>query len=86
MPIEEGDQYRLGKITFNGNKAIANTALCARCSRSRTAIFSTREKVRKGLENLRKAYGEYGYINFTAGADDQSDEEKKLALPGHRHG
>ncbi len=26
MPIEEGDKYRLGKITFKNNKAITNTA------------------------------------------------------------
>src|SRR5207302_4763154 len=32
----------------------------------------------KGLENLRKAYGEIGYINFTAVPDTQIDDEKKL--------
>src|SRR5437899_6330245 len=40
-------------------------------------IFS-REKVGKGLENLRKAYGEYGYINFTSVPDTRFDDEKKL--------
>ena len=35
-------------------------------------IFS-REKIGKGLENLRKAYGELGYINFT------SDSEHRLS-------
>ena len=48
--------------------------------RSRQAhgdIFS-REKVAKGLENLRKAYGAIGYINFTAIPDTSFDEQKKL--------
>ena len=40
-------------------------------------IFS-REKVAKGLENLRKAYGEAGYINFTSVPDTKFDDEKKI--------
>src|SRR6202030_3511918 len=40
-------------------------------------IFS-REKVAKGLENLRKAYGENGYINFTSVPDTKFDDEKKI--------
>ena len=47
-------------------------------------IFS-REKVAKGLENLRKAYGEYGYINFTSVPDTKFDEEKKLVFLDDRH-
>ena len=40
-------------------------------------VFS-REKIAKGLENLRKAYGEHGYINFTSVPDTKFDDEKKL--------
>src|SRR5262249_14499592 len=40
-------------------------------------IFS-REKVAKGLENLRKAYGTLGYINFTSVPNTSFDEDKKL--------
>jgi hypothetical protein len=40
-------------------------------------IFS-REKVAKGLENLRKAYGTDGYINFTSVPDTKFDDEKKV--------
>ena len=39
-------------------------------------IFS-REKIAKGLENLRKAYGEAGYINFTSVPDTKFDDAKK---------
>jgi outer membrane protein insertion porin family len=41
-------------------------------------IFS-REKITKGLENLRKAYGEHGYINYTGVPVTTFDEETKLA-------
>ncbi len=36
------------------------------------------EMVRKGLKNLRDAYGASGYINFTPVPDTQFDDEKKL--------
>jgi outer membrane protein insertion porin family len=29
----------------------------------------SREKIGKGLENLRKVYGQFGYINFTSVPD-----------------
>jgi outer membrane protein insertion porin family len=41
-------------------------------------VFS-REKIAKGLENLRKAYGQYGYINYTGVPQTVFDDEKKLA-------
>jgi outer membrane protein insertion porin family len=78
MPIEEGDRYKLASITFKNNKAITNTkALRALFPIKDGDIFS-REKVGKGLENLRKAYGEFGYINFTSVPDTKFDDEKKL--------
>jgi outer membrane protein insertion porin family len=78
MPIEEGDRYRLGKITFKNNKAISNVnALRSLFPMKDGEIFS-REKVAKGMENLRKAYGTAGYINFTTVPDTSFDDEKKL--------
>jgi len=78
MPIEEGDRYKLSSITFKNNKAITNNkALRALFPIKDGDIFS-REKIGKGLENLRKAYGEFGYINFTSVPDTKFDDEKKL--------
>ncbi len=80
MPVEEGDRYRLGKITFKNNKAITNVnALRALFPLKDGDIFS-REKIAKGLEALRKAYGQFGYINFTAVPGTTFDDEKKLAF------
>ena len=79
MPIEEGDRYRLGKITFKNNKAISNVnALRALFPLKDGDIFS-REKIAKGLEALRKAYGQYGYINYTGVPSTTFDDDKKLA-------
>ncbi|HVO60259.1 MAG TPA: outer membrane protein assembly factor BamA [Terriglobales bacterium] len=78
IPIEEGDRYRLGTITFSGNKAITNTKALRSMFPIRDGDIFSREKIAKGLENLRKAYGQYGYINFTSVPNTTFDEEKKL--------
>jgi outer membrane protein insertion porin family len=78
MPIEEGERYTLGGITFKNNKAVANVkALRALFAIKDGDVFS-KEKVGKGLEALRKAYGQLGYINFTSIPDTRFDDEKKL--------
>jgi len=38
----------------------------------------SREKIASGLENLRKAYGDMGYINFTSVPDTKFDDERRL--------
>jgi len=78
MPIEEGDQYRLGKITFKNNNAIKNSAALRQLFPIKDGDIFSREKIAKGLENLRKAYGEYGYINFTPVPNTTFDDDKKL--------
>ena len=78
MPVEEGDRYRLGSITFSGNKHITNTAALRSMFPIKDGDIFSREKVAKGLENLRKAYGQGGYINFTSVPNTNFDEDKKL--------
>ena len=79
IPIEEGDKYRLGKITFKNNKAISNNLALRSMFPLKDGDVFSREKIAKGLENLRKAYGEYGYINYTGVPNTTFDDEKKLA-------
>jgi outer membrane protein insertion porin family len=79
MPIEEGDKYRLGKITFKNNKAISNVAALRTLFPIKDGDIFSRDKIAKGLENLRKAYGQYGYINYTGVPSTTFDDEKKLA-------
>ncbi len=77
MPIEEGDRYTLGGITFKNNKAVQNTKALRSLFPIKDGDIFSKEKVAKGLENLRKAYGELGYINFTSIPDTRFDDEKK---------
>lgn len=78
MPVQEGDKYRLKAITFKNNKAIINTQLLRSLFPLKDGDTFDTHQVQKGLENLRKAYGEYGYINFTAVPETQIDNEKKM--------
>jgi len=78
MPIDEGDRYRLGKITFKGNKALTNTTALRNLIPLKDGEIFSREKIAKGIENLRKAYGEFGYINYTGVPNTTFDEDKKL--------
>jgi outer membrane protein insertion porin family len=77
MPIEEGDRYTLGGITFKGNKAIQNVKAMRAIFPIKDGDVFSKEKIAKGLENLRKAYGELGFINFTSIPDTRFDDEKK---------
>src|SRR4030081_315952 len=80
MPIEEGDKYSLGEITFKNNKAVSNTKALRALFPMKDGDTFDRSKVAKGLENLQKAYGQLGYINFTSIPNTTFDEEKKLVF------
>ncbi len=77
MPIEEGDKYTLGEITFKNNKAVSNTKALRSLFPIKDGDTFDRSKIAKGLENLGKAYGQLGYINFTSIPNTTFDEEKK---------
>jgi outer membrane protein insertion porin family len=78
IPIEEGDRYRLGGITFTGNHAYTNVkALRAQFQQKDGDIFNA-SLFEKGIKNLQKAYGEGGYINMVPTPIPRTDEAKKL--------
>jgi outer membrane protein insertion porin family len=65
LTVEEGKQYRLNKINFVGVKLFKTPDALMRplFQMEEGDVFST-AKLRKGMENLRKLYGEFGYIDF----------------------
>jgi outer membrane protein insertion porin family len=77
VPIDEGERYRLGEITFKGNKAIPNTKALRSLFPLKDGDIFNRQKIAKGLENLKNAYGSQGYINFTSIPTPSFDEQKK---------
>jgi outer membrane protein insertion porin family len=78
LPIEEGERYRLGGITFTGNKAVTNVRALRAQFTTKDGEYFNYTAVGKGLDNLRKAYGHLGYINFVAVPTPRVDQAKKL--------
>jgi len=77
MPVEEGDRYRLGAITFTGNKAVSNVKALRATFAVKDGEWFNATLIGKGLENLKKAYGQLGYINFGAIPKPSFDDQKK---------
>ncbi len=77
ISVEEGQQYRLKDISFTNQKAFTETELRKLMPIDAGDIFDV-SKIHQGLENLRKLYGSYGYVNFTPVPDTQIDEDANL--------
>ena len=81
MPIEEGSRYRLSSIKFTGNKAVTNERALRSTFAVKDGDFFNATMIGKGLENLKKAYGQLGYINFGAIPKlDYDDQKKTVAI------
>lgn len=82
VPLVEGGQYELGSMTFHGVKLFRepDKALRPLFEMQEGTIFNV-SKIRKGLENMRKIYGEYGYINFVATPDTEiNDQDHRIDM------
>ncbi len=77
MTIEEGERYHLGTITFTGNKQITNMKALRATFPIKDGDWFSATLIGKGLDNLKKAYGSLGYINFGAVPTPRYDEQKK---------
>ncbi len=78
MPVEEGGRYKLGGITFKGNAHVPNVRVLRSQFANKDGEYFSATIFSKGLEQLRKAYGELGYINFVGSPTPRFDEAKKL--------
>jgi len=78
IPIEEGERYKLGGITFSGNKAVQNVKVLRAQFAQKDGEWFNASLFGKGVEQLRKAYGELGYINFVGTPVPRFDEAKHL--------
>ena len=67
VTVEEGKLYHLNNITFTGVKFFRTpeALMTPLFGMAKGDVFST-AKLRKGLENMRKLYGDFGFIDFVA--------------------
>jgi outer membrane protein insertion porin family len=81
IPIEEGELYHMGKLFIRNadpEKGLSlNAELLPKLFPLKPGDIFAVDKVRKALEDYRKIYGEYGYIDFTAVPLTDVDEPTK---------
>lgn len=77
MTIEEGSRYRLGAITFTGSTAGRNLKALRSTFPIKDGDWFSATMIAKGLDNLKKAFGANGYINFGAIPRPTYDDAKK---------
>ena len=70
IPIEEGEQYRMGKLSFRSadpdQGLVFKPAALERIFPLHQGDIFSAGKIRKALENYKKLYGDFGYIDFTS--------------------
>ena len=76
IPIEEGEQYKLGKFNIRGNKLFKTQQLLPILGMKPGDVFDV-SKMRKAIDNLTKLYGEFGYINFVATPDPEPNRKRR---------
>lgn len=78
VPVSEGSKFKVGKISFINNNFLTDDRALTQLLGLHTGDVMDVSKLRKGLENLHKWYGQYGYINFVASPDPQPDDKNKV--------
>ncbi len=74
LRINEGRRYRLQRINFVHNRVFASSRLRQAFAIKDQDVFDT-EKIRLGLEELRKLYASVGYINFVPVPNTEPNEQ-----------
>jgi outer membrane protein insertion porin family len=77
IKIEENDQYRIGDVKITGSKLFKEEQMKAVLGLVQGEVFNG-TALRKGFENLKKLYGNYGYINYSPVPSQDFDEQKKV--------
>ena len=68
IPVTEGNRYRVGTVSFEGNKVV-DTKFLQPLFKLKPGEYYSEEDVRKGFEKAREIYGAGGYFEFTGFPD-----------------
>jgi outer membrane protein insertion porin family len=77
LKIEENAQYRVGAVNVIGNKEFSSETIRFTLGLFPGAVYNE-ERLHKGLDILKKMYGERGYINFTPIPQQSFNEQTKI--------
>ena len=77
IPVEEGDQYRLGELEFEGLTVLKEEFVRSYIKLKEGEIYND-SKFKKAFEKLRDLYGSLGYFQWTGGTERTPDAERKV--------
>ena len=82
IPVTEGPRYRMGQLTFDGNKIVPSTAL-ATVYKMEPGEWYDRKKLYDGFKKTQEFYGGAGYMEWTPApmfkfSDDPDPVERAL--------
>lgn len=75
VPIDEGPQYKVSSLTFEGNTLFKGEQLSRMIGLEKGQIANFKA-VKDGMESIKKLYGMYGYIDFDINPNVKTDKEK----------
>jgi outer membrane protein insertion porin family len=78
IPVTEGERYRVGDISFEGNKVIRLEAL-QEIFRQSPGSFYSEKRMRTAFDKARELYGSVGYFEFTGYPDLKPREQPQGA-------
>lgn len=77
VKIEENSQYHVGEVKVTGVKALPPQLVQLALGLQPGDVYNEK-RLRDSFENLKKYYGQGGYINFIPSPQQDFDEEKKI--------
>ena len=76
LPIDAGEQYRVGEIKIEDATLFNNELLVGALGQQEGGIVNMKA-IRDGLDEIKKLYGNYGYINWSYLPEQSFDEDSK---------
>ncbi len=80
IPVVEGNRYKVGEFTFDGNTVVKSADLRP-MFKVESGKYYSEKTIRKGLEKAREAYGAGGYFEFTGYPDYKFRDQPNPAEP-----
>jgi outer membrane protein insertion porin family len=74
IPVAEGERYKVGEVTFDGNTVVKPEPLRT-LFKLKVGDWYSDKAIRKGLEKAREVYGAAGYFEFTGYPDLQPRDQ-----------
>ena len=71
IPIEEGERYRVGEVSFDGNDVVNSTGMSQIFSELEPGDYYNEGYIRQAFESARELYGALGYYEMTLFPDLQ---------------